>query len=184
MAIIIMAITIITTAIITTTVTTTTNDKKPADSRRPAYHLGWIAVDPPCPHTFDACRQPNIWRMTMKKFLMVAALVASSASAWAHDHQGTNGGRVEDAGSYHVELVSKSEKVDLYISDANQKPIAATGFKAIGIFVVNGKAQRIAMEPAGSARLSGTASDALSAQPKGVVQLTSPDGKTVQAKFN
>ena len=78
----------------------------------------------------------------MKKFLMVAALVASSASAWAHDHQGTNGGRVEDAGSYHVELVSKSEKVDLYISDANQKPIAATGFKAIGIFVVNGKAQR------------------------------------------
>jgi hypothetical protein len=122
--------------------------------------------------------------MTMKKFLMVAALLSSSACAWAHDHHGANGGRVEDAGSYHVELVSKSDKVDLYISDANQKPIAATGFKAIGVFVVNGKAQRIAMEPAGNARLSGTASDALSAPTKGVVQLTSPDGKTVQAKFN
>jgi hypothetical protein len=120
----------------------------------------------------------------MKKFLMVAALLSSSACAWAHDHRGANGGRVVDAGSFHVELVSKSDKVDLYISDANQKPIAATGFKAIGVFVGNGKAQRIAMEPAGNARLSGTASDALSAQPKGVVQLTSPDGKTVQAKFN
>jgi hypothetical protein len=120
----------------------------------------------------------------MKKFLLVAALLSSSAGAWAHDHRGSNGGRVEDAGSYHVELVSKADKVDLYISDANEKPISATGFKAVGVFVVNGKAQRIAMEPAGNARLSGTASDALSAQPKGVVQLTSPDGKTVQAKFN
>ena len=120
----------------------------------------------------------------MKKFLVVAALLSSSGWAWAHDHRGLNGGRVEDAGAYHVELVSKADKVDLYISDANGKPIPATGFKAVGVFVVNGKAQRVAMEPAGNARLSGTTSDALSAQPKGVVQLTSPDGKTVQAKFN
>ncbi len=118
------------------------------------------------------------------KFLMIAALLSSSACAWAHDHQGANGGRVEDAGPYHVELVAKSEQVELYVSDENQKPIAVAGFKAIGVFVVNGKAQRIAMEPAGNARLSGTAGVALSAQPKGVVQLTSPDGKTVQAKFN
>jgi hypothetical protein len=118
------------------------------------------------------------------KFLMVAALLSSSACAWAHDHHGPNGGKVEDAGSYHIELVSKPEKVELYVSDGNQRPIAATGFKAIGVFVVNGKAQRIAMEPAGNARLSGTASVALSAQPKGVVQLTSPDGITVHAKFN
>ena len=118
------------------------------------------------------------------KFLIVAALLSSSGGAWAHDHHGANGGRVEEAGLYHVELVSKSEQVELYVSDENQKPIAVTGFKAIGVFVVNGKAQRIAMEPAGNGRLSGTAGVALPAQTKGVVQLTSPDGKTVQAKFN
>jgi hypothetical protein len=122
--------------------------------------------------------------MTMNaKFLFAAALLSWSACASAHDHKGTNGGWVTDAGSYHVELVSKSDKLELFVSDENQKSIPATGFKAIAILVVDGKSQRILLEPAGSALLSGTASVALPAQPKGVVQLTGPDGKTAQAKF-
>ena len=118
------------------------------------------------------------------KFLFAAALLSWSACASAHDHKGTNGGWVADAGSYHVELVSKSDKLELFVSDENQKSIPATGFKAIAILVVDGKSQRIMLEPAGSALLSGTAIVALPAQPKGVVQLTGPDGKTAQAKFN
>ena len=118
------------------------------------------------------------------KFLFAAALLCWSAGASAHDTKGTNGGRVVDAGSYHVELVSKSDKLELFVSDENQKSIPATGFKAIAILVVDGKSQRILLEPAGSALLSGTASVALPAHPKGVVQLTGPDGKTAQAKFN
>ena len=117
------------------------------------------------------------------KFLFVTALLFWSACASAHDHKGTNGGRVVDAGSNHVELVSKSDKLELFVSDENQKSIPATGFKAIAILVVDGKSQRILLEPAGSALLSGTASVALPAEPKGVVQLTGPDGKTAQAKF-
>jgi len=118
------------------------------------------------------------------KFLFVAALLSWSAGASAHDPRGPNGGWVADAGSYHVELVSKSDKLELFVSDENQKPIPAPGFKAIAILVVEGKSQRVLLAPAGSALLSGTASVALPAQPKGVVQLTGPDGKTVQAKFN
>jgi len=117
------------------------------------------------------------------KFLFAAALLCWSAGASAHDHKGTNGGSVADAGSYHVELVSKSDKLDLFVSDENHKSIPVTGFKAVAILVVDGKSQRILLEPAGSARLSGTATVALPAQPKGVVQLTGPDGKTAQAKF-
>ena len=118
----------------------------------------------------------------MKKFRMVAALLCSSARAWAHDHRGSNGGRVEDAGSYDVELVSKSDKVDLYISDANQKPIAEPGSRPSAF--LSSTARPSDCDGTCRARgLSGTAGDALSAQPKGVVQLTSPDGKTVQAKF-
>ncbi|MBR1266343.1 hypothetical protein JQ629_02365 [Bradyrhizobium sp. AUGA SZCCT0222] len=115
---------------------------------------------------------------------MVVAVLAWSASASAHDHKGMNGGSVAEAGSYHVELVSKSDRLEIFVSDENQKSIPATGFKAIAILVVGGKSQRILLEPAGSALLSGTASVALPPQPKGVVQLTGPDGKTVQAKFN
>jgi hypothetical protein len=122
--------------------------------------------------------------MTMNvKFLFAAALLSWSACASAHDHKGANGGWVTDAGSYHVELVSKSDKLELFVSDENQKSIPATGFKAIAILVVDGKSQRILLKPVGSALLSGTASVVLPAQPKGVVQLTGPDGKTAQAKF-
>src|SRR4051794_10030380 len=96
--------------------------------------------------------------MTMNvKFVLAAALLSWSACASAHDQKGANGGWVTDAGSYHVELVSKSDKLELFVSDENQKSIPATGFKAIAILVVNGKPQRILLEPAGSARLSGTA---------------------------
>jgi hypothetical protein len=123
--------------------------------------------------------------MTMNaKLLFAAALLSWSACASAHDTKGTNGGRVADAGSYHVELVSKSDKLELFVSDENQKSIPATGFKAIAILVVDGKSQRIPLEPVGSAVLSGTAKVTLPAQPKGVVQLTGPDGKTAQAKFD
>ena len=118
------------------------------------------------------------------KCLMIAALLFWSTSAWAHDQKGTHGGWIEHAGSYHVELVSKSGKLELFVSDENQKSIPATGFKAIAILVVDGKSQRILLEPAGSVLLSGTASFTLAAKPKGVVQLTGPDGKTGHAKFD
>ncbi|CAN7516117.1 hypothetical protein LJR220_004662 [Bradyrhizobium sp. LjRoot220] len=118
------------------------------------------------------------------KFLLVIVLLCWSAGASAHDQKGTHGGWIEHTGSYHVELVSKSGKLELFVSDENRKSIPATGFKAIAILVVDGKSQRILLEPAGSGLLSGTASVALPAKPKGVVQLTWPDGKTAQVKFD
>lgn len=118
------------------------------------------------------------------KFLMVAALLGWSVGASAHEYKGVNGGWVADAGSYHVELVSKSDKLELFVSDKNQKSIPVAGFKAIAILIIDGKSRRIPLEPVGSALLSGTAKGTLPAQPKGVVQLTGPDGKTAQAKFD
>ena len=74
--------------------------------------------------------------------------------------------------------------VELYVSDAADKPVPATGFKAVAILTVGGKAQRIVLEPAEPTRLSGTAAVALPKEPKGAVQLTGPDGKTASARFN
>jgi len=119
------------------------------------------------------------------RFLVIAALLLTPTYAFAsgsHDN-GPNGGTVADAGSYHVELVVKSNTVVLFVSDKKDKPVATAGFKAIVIFNVDGKAQRIPLEPSGEAKLSGTTATPLPAQPKGVVQLTAPDGKTAQAKF-
>ena len=117
------------------------------------------------------------------KLLLIGALLISSGSAWAHDVKGKHGGRITDAGAYHVEMVVKSDTVDVFISDQSEKPVAASGFKGTAILVAGGKSQRVVLAPVDGARLSGNAT-ALPNQPKGVVQLTGPDGKTVQAKFD
>jgi hypothetical protein len=118
------------------------------------------------------------------RWLLIGALLTPAGSAWTHDAPGKHGGRIADAGSYHVEMVVKSDLVDVYISDANQKPLATAGFKGLAILVAGGKSQRVVLAPVEGARLSGSAAAALPNQPKGVVQLTGPDGKTSQAKFD
>ena len=51
------------------------------------------------------------------KYLLIGALLIGSGSAWAHEAKGTHGGRIADAGSYHVEMVVKSDVVDVFITD-------------------------------------------------------------------
>ena len=118
------------------------------------------------------------------KYLLIGALLISAGSARAHGDKGSNGGQITEVGAYHVEMVVKSDIVDVFISDANEKPVAASGFKGTAILVAGGKSQRIILAPVDSKRLSGNATTALPDQPKGVVQLTGPDGKTIQAKFD
>lgn len=118
------------------------------------------------------------------KFLLIGALLASAGSALAHETKGAHGGRIADAGAYHVEMVVKSDTVEVFISDENEKSVAASGFKGTAILVAGGKSQRVVLAPVDNTRLSGSATAALPDQPKGVVQLTGPDGKTIQAKFD
>jgi hypothetical protein len=88
-----------------------------------------------------------------------------------------------DAGAYHVEMVVKPDAVDVFISDQSETPVAASGFKGTAILVAGGKSQRVVLAPVDGTKLSGNAT-ALPEQPKAVVQLTAPDGKTIQAKFD
>jgi hypothetical protein len=116
-------------------------------------------------------------------FALMTALVLATA-AYAHGpDKGRNGGRQVDAGNYHVEVVTKDTILAVYISDDNDKPVDAKGFKATGIFVVSGKPQRIELKPETANKLSGTSSVPLPADLKGAVQITLPTGGTVQAKL-
>jgi hypothetical protein len=118
------------------------------------------------------------------KALILASILGLALPALAHDRKGPNGGRVADAGRYHVELVAKDTVLDLFVADTADKPVPAEGFKGVAILIVGGKSQRIALEPADNRSLRGMADVKLPANPKGVVQLTLPDGKTAQARFN
>jgi hypothetical protein len=104
------------------------------------------------------------------RWLLIAALLTSTGSAWAHEVKGAHGGRITDT-------------IDVFISDQSEKPVAASGFKGTAILVAGGKSQRVVLAPVDGVRLSGSAA-ALPNQPKGVVQLTGSDGKTIQAKFD
>ena len=116
--------------------------------------------------------------------LVLAAALLSAGAASAHEFKSQHGGRVTDAGKYHFELVAKGESVDVFVSDGDQKPIPAAGFKGTAILVVDGKPARIPLEAADGNRLSGKGTLALGDKPKGAVQLTGPDGATASGKFN
>ncbi|MBO0764380.1 MAG: hypothetical protein J2P50_07315 [Hyphomicrobiaceae bacterium] len=120
----------------------------------------------------------------MNRRIVLISALAPAATAYAHGpEKGRNGGRQVEAGDHHVELVAKDKTLAVYITDENEKPIDAKGFKATGIFVVGGKAQRIELTPEAANKLSGASGVPLPADLKGAVQVTLPRGGTVQAKF-
>ncbi|ANW00292.1 hypothetical protein [Bradyrhizobium icense] len=128
----------------------------------------------------------------MKASLVVALLVslipcAVSAQQTSHKENVTpiaqHGGQAFEAGDYHLEWVSKGEIVEVYLTDHDNKAVSGTGHKGVAVILVDGKAQRIPLEPDGQNRLSGKASKSLPTSIKGVVQVTRPNGKTVQGKL-
>src|ERR1700736_5681264 len=121
------------------------------------------------------------------KFTIVAltSILLTALPTVAHEvEKGPNGGRVVEAGAHHVELVVKENAVNVFVTDASDKPVSINGFKGVAIFTISGKAQRIALEPNEGSRLSGTSPVALPPEPAGVVQITAPDGKTGQGRFH
>jgi hypothetical protein len=122
--------------------------------------------------------------MNLRMAFAVGALMLA-LPALAHDvAKGPNGGRVAEAGEYHVELVAKSNVIEVFLTDVSDKPVAPAGFKGVAILVVSGKSVRVPLEPIADSRLAGQAASAVPAEPKGVVQITAPTGKTAQARFH
>ena len=118
------------------------------------------------------------------KILSLATILTMSFSAMAHDARGPHGGRLTDAEIYHLELVTRNDVVEVFVSDTNERPLPSAGFSGVAILVADGRSQRVVLTPADGDRLVGKLSQVFSNEPKGIVQLTAPDGKTSQAKFN
>jgi len=122
--------------------------------------------------------------VTPKILAALSMVLTLAGNAAASDVVSQHGGRAVEAGEYHVELVAKADTVDVFLADHGNKAVRSTGFKGLAILMVDGKSQRIVLAPAGESRLSGKAAGALPGAVKGVVQITLPSGKTVQARFN
>jgi hypothetical protein len=118
------------------------------------------------------------------RYLTLGIALLAALPAYAHEPKAAHGGRVAEAGPYHVELVAKDTAIEVFLIGENDKPIDPKGFKGVAIFSLGGKAERITLAPSGKNNLSGTAPTALPAKPKGAVQLTAPDGNTATARFD
>lgn len=117
--------------------------------------------------------------------LALAMLLAGAMPSFAHaPKMGEHGGPQADAGSFHVELVPQGTVLQVYLRDHSDKPVSTEGFRGAAIFVIDGKPERITLTPAGGNQLKGTSSANIPSEPKGAVQITTPTGSTVQAKFN
>jgi len=127
--------------------------------------------------------------MKLKSLVVTGAMLLASAAYAQHKHdhghveKGPNGGQLTEAGDYHIELIAKDTSVEINVMDHDNKPMPTKDFKGLAILSAGGKSVRIVLSPADAAKLTGKAESPLPAQPKGVVQITPPNGKTVQAKF-
>lgn len=115
--------------------------------------------------------------------LAATLALALGGGALAHETAGRHGGRVADAGPYHVELVTRGAEVVVHVSDGAQKPVPAAGFRGTAILVVDGKPARVPLEPQAGDSLAGRAASDLGAAPRGVVQITAPDGARASGRF-
>jgi hypothetical protein len=121
--------------------------------------------------------------MSRRGFLALFLLAPVLARAHA-PRKGPHGGLLVDAGALHVEVVVAADRVEVFVSDAQDRPLPATGFKGTAILVVGGKPMRIPLEATRPDRLPGVASLARGEALKGAIQLVGPDGKTATARLD
>jgi hypothetical protein len=123
--------------------------------------------------------------MKLTQFVAAGLLLGTVSFAWAHAPKlGVNGGPQADAGSFHVEIVPQDLSLQVFLRNHSDKAVATDGYRGTAIFVIDGKPLRIPLTPAGENRLAGTSEVSIPKEPKGAVQITTPSGSTVQAKFN
>ncbi len=112
-------------------------------------------------------------------------LAGSISTGSAHEMaKGPNGGPVVDTTGHHVETVAKGTDPALFLSDAAEKPVAASATKnARAVVQDGGKSATAALQPAEPDRLVGSLVQPLSKGARVVVSVTMPDGRAVQARF-
>jgi hypothetical protein len=123
--------------------------------------------------------------MKFNAFAVAAILFCAPSLAFAHAAKiGEHGGQQTDASIFHVEVVAKETKLEVYLHDHSTKAVPSAGLKGVAIFkAVDGKPVRIPLEPAGDNELTGVSPSPLPTQLEGAVQITTLTGGVVQGKF-
>lgn len=91
------------------------------------------------------------------KIMLAFVGLLFSCSVWAHGSLvPQHGGRMVEGDGGRLELVTKETKVDLYVTDHDDKPVVVTGASAKVVFLVAGKKVEAVLQVVEGNLLSGT----------------------------
>jgi hypothetical protein len=121
----------------------------------------------------------------MKHLILALAIAVSPLAVSAHEMaKGPNGGPVVDSAGHHVEMVAKGSELVLFLTEADDKPLASAGTKnARAIVQDGGKTATVQLQPAEPNKLVGALAQPLGSGARVVVSATMADGHAVQARF-
>lgn len=126
-------------------------------------------------------------KTTLKRTLFAAIVglaLLPMSGAHAHDSaKGPNGGAMVQIDDKHLEFVSNSDALTLYLTDAKHDPVATAGASGRAVLLVDGKTSTIALVPTVPNLLTGKPEALLPKGARVVVSASLPGGTNVQARF-
>ena len=122
--------------------------------------------------------------MKIKIAALISVLIVTTPLSAQEIIKGPNGGRLVKGEAYNVELVINDVIATVYVSDLKSRPIPAKGVQAHVTLTVDDQEQRIVLEAQQNNRLSGKSSVPLPTNGRGVVRLTTSNGKTLEVRFH
>jgi hypothetical protein len=128
--------------------------------------------------------------MIRRLALSLAALVLGAGIALAgdsqenvHDHSAKHGGLVEHTSHHHLELVAEGATLTVYLRHEDGTEQDASAAKASATVLADGKAEQVALAPAGGNVLKGSGHFNAGTGTTVVVSLTLPDHAPAQVRF-
>ncbi len=122
--------------------------------------------------------------MKALKIALLSAALFSPAAVLAHgDKTGPNGGVVEDAGKYHVELVMKADELRAFVTGAGGAGVDTKGAEANATVLAGREKLTLKLVPAGGNALAAAGRFDTRAGAKVVLSLALPGQPVVSGRF-
>lgn len=128
----------------------------------------------------------NRFKKVKTAILAIVISTMGTFGAMAQDHDNSkapHGGKVEEAGAYHIEAVTKDNKVSFFLLDGKAKALSNKGVTgSVLLQFADGKTKTVVLTASGKEGFE--AKEALAATYTKAIVTFKVKGKTVSAKFS
>lgn len=127
--------------------------------------------------------------MSIAMIAMCASLLVAASTTRAHDntelaaHPGPNGGMVQMSGNFHLEVVLKPDAVNVWVTDHSDTPQKTQGAVATATIFSGAARVPVELRPAAENELHGSADLSQTRGVRVVIDLTMPNAKPLQIRY-